>query len=243
MSSPTKITFITVVRNGVHSIGETIESVGAINYSNKSYIVIDGGSTDGTLDIIKNDTDTVDFWLSEHDRGIYDAMNKGWAAAPENSLILFLGAGDRILSLPDNIETFGADAVLYGDVWVGSRLFRSNAGKGLVYNNTLHHQALFVPKSLHIAPPFDLSFRMYADFDFNQRLCKAGVRFIYTPSLVAYALPGGYSEVKDRMEILKIVRKNYGSVRSLLALGYLINRYLFRTLGNKQDLQSPEKLK
>jgi hypothetical protein len=111
--------------------------------------------------------------------------------------------------------------VIYGDVQIGGRLFRSNAGFGLRCNNTLHHQALLVRKSLHPTPPFDTRFRVYADFDFNQRLLKMGADFVHSPELRAYALPGGLSEKKAHLETLRIVWKNFGLVWCAISLCYL----------------------
>ena len=135
--------------------------------------MIDGGSTDGTLDIIRKYADRIAYWVSEPDAGIYHAMNKGWAAARADSFILFLGAGDRIVSLPGDMERFSADEVVYGTVLMGDdRVFRARADFHLKLYNSLHHQALLVHKTLHPDPPFDCSYRLYADFDFNQRLKK-----------------------------------------------------------------------
>ena len=70
-----KISVVTVVRNGAATIGQTIESVLSQSWRNKEYIIIDGGSTDGTIDIIRRFDDKIDFWISEPDKGIFDAMN------------------------------------------------------------------------------------------------------------------------------------------------------------------------
>jgi len=72
-----KISVITVVLNGVTTIEQTIRSVLTQDYANLEYIIIDGGSTDGTLDIVKKYDSSLSFWVSEKDRGIYSAMNKG----------------------------------------------------------------------------------------------------------------------------------------------------------------------
>ncbi len=75
------ISVITVVFNGVKTVEQTIQSVIAQNYPNIEYIIIDGGSVDGTLDILHKYEDQIDYWLSAKDAGIYDAMNKGIALA------------------------------------------------------------------------------------------------------------------------------------------------------------------
>jgi len=217
------VTVITVVYNGADHLEETIRSVLALEYDNLAYIIVDGGSTDGTVGLIRRYAERLYWWTSEPDRGVYDAMNKGWGAAPE-SFILFLGAGDRILSLPVQMERFSPRDVVYGDVQLEERLFRGRAGFALKCNNTLHHQALLVRKSLHPSPPFDTRFTVYADFDFNQRLLREGVRFVHASDLRAYALPGGLSSRKAHLETLRIVRKNFGLAWSVLAFCYLAGR-------------------
>jgi len=90
------ITVITVVLNGEKTLEETIKSVISQTYPNVEYIIIDGGSNDGTLDIIKKYEDYIDYWVSEPDEGIYDAMNKGIKVAL-GSYYVFLGSDDKII--------------------------------------------------------------------------------------------------------------------------------------------------
>ncbi|MGB9082593.1 MAG: hypothetical protein WCD00_14955, partial [Desulfuromonadaceae bacterium] len=119
----------------------------------------------------------------------------------------------------------------YGDVQLEGRVFRGEAGFGLRCNNTLHHQALLVHKSLHQDLPFDTRFKVYADFDFNQRLMKSGAHFVYSPALRAAALPGGVSSRKAHLETLQIVRKNFGLLWCGVASFYLLLQKVARTLG------------
>ncbi|GAB4302170.1 MAG: colanic acid biosynthesis glycosyltransferase WcaE [Desulfuromonadia bacterium] len=231
MSRPV-LTVITVVLNNARPLRETIESVKRLRQIRCVHLIIDGGSRDSTIEVIRDHAvrDPRIRWISEPDRGIYDAMNKGWLMADPESRILFLGAGDRLLSLPDQ-ESLAGDGVIFGDVLIGRRLFKGGAGWALRISNTLHHQALLVPRAIHPEPPFDLRFRLYADFDFNQRLLKRGVRFRYDPALRAAALPGGVSSRKDRREMLAVVGKNFGPLWSLVALLCLP----FRMLGRIAD--------
>lgn len=231
LNAVAKLTIITVCYQSAPQLELTISNVAGIKREGISYLVIDGGSTDGTTELLRKNGLVVDHWVSEPDGGIYDAMNKGWAAASSDSYILFLGAGDRIISLPPDLGTFRPDDVLYGDVRLEDRVFRGAAGFGLRCNNTLHHQALLVHKSLHPDPPFDTRFKVYADFDFNQRLMKSGARFVHSPAFRAAALPGGVSSRKAHLETLRIVRKNFGLCWCVIASVYLLLQKVARTLG------------
>lgn len=214
-----KISVVTVVYNGAKTIEDTINSVLECKYSDIEHIIIDGASNDGTLDIIKQYNNKIAYWISERDNGIYDAMNKGWAKIEKNRFILFLGSGDKIIALPEIQDDFNTD-VIYGNVMIGDKTFPAKAGFVLKLGNSIHHQALLVRKSLHMAEPFNLAYKIYADFDFNQRLLKAGARFTKNESFWGFALEGGVSSRKDTKEMLSIVQKNYGLLFVFLAKGY-----------------------
>jgi glycosyltransferase involved in cell wall biosynthesis len=218
-----RISVVTVVKNGASHLEETILSVIEKKTTAEiDYLVIDGGSTDGTTDIIRKYAAHISYWVSEPDSGIYDAMNKGWAAAADDSFILFLGAGDRIISLPKTMNFFNQKDVVYGSVRMGENtVFKARADFHLKLYNSLHHQALLVSKALHPDPPFNCSYLVYADFDFNQRLKKNGANFVYSPDFIGYARPGGVSDRPCFSESLHIVSVNFGFFWSSLALtGY-----------------------
>jgi glycosyltransferase involved in cell wall biosynthesis len=204
-----KFTIVTVVFNADSLLESTIHSVIANSKNNVDYIIVDGGSSDGTLDVIKQYEAHLKSWVSEKDNGIYDAMNKGWSMADPNSTILFLGAGDKLLSLPSKPLL---DRIVYGRVALGDegKVFYSSANWKLLFGNALHHQALFIPKQFSLHPPFDTKYKVYADFDFNQRLYKEGRPFEYSKDFMGYALPGGVSEKFYMHEMADIIYKNYG---------------------------------
>jgi len=227
------ITIITVVYNGEQFLEQTIKSVLAQPYENLSYIIIDGGSTDKSVNIIKQYQEKLSYWVSEKDRGIYDAMNKGWAVAADDSFILFLGAGDRIISLPSMGDVLAAADVIYGKVYIGKeKCFHSKAGILLRFFNTLHHQALLVKKKAHPENPFDLRFTICADFDFNQRLLRKKVMFAYAADLIGYAMPGGVSDKFAYRESFGVIKKNFGLLWSvgfsMLYLASLLWGIVFR---------------
>ncbi|MDD2366347.1 MAG: glycosyltransferase [Desulfuromonadaceae bacterium] len=223
MSETAQISIITVVKNGSEYLEETILSViEKMETYLIDYIIIDGGSSDGTTDIINKYSKYITNWVSEPDKGIYDAMNKGWSIASDNSFIMFLGVGDRIISLPANMNIYSVDHVIYGSVKVGGGVvFKPRSDYHLNLYNSLHHQALLVNKSLHLSPPFNCSYQVYADFDFNQRLKKLGAKFIYAVDFVGYAIPGGISDSGEFAESYSIIKENEGYFWSTLALsGY-----------------------
>ena len=155
-SSPL-VTIITVSFNTEQHLESTIQSIINQTYRNIEYIVIDGGSTDKTVDIIKKYQEHINYWVSEPDRGIYDAMNKGWSIAKDDSYILFLGAGDRIEELPD-LSRYDNCLGIFGNVMLGrDRMYRSTADFRIRLGNTLHPQALLIHKSVHTNPPFNLA--------------------------------------------------------------------------------------
>ncbi len=178
------ITVITVVLNGEKYLEETIQSVINQTYPNVEYIIIDGGSTDGTLDIIKRYKNQIDYWVSEKDKGVYDAMNKGIDLA-SGEWINFLNAGDKFVS--DNVlesvfysKYYDAD-VMYGDTIVDYKLFKRIfysldiyfLEKGMPFS----HQSVFVKSYLHKSLPFSNNFRLAADYDIFYKLFKKGIKF------------------------------------------------------------------
>ena len=224
-----KITVVTAVLNQAEALRETVQSVFDQSYPNLDYFIVDGGSTDGTVGVVREYADLLAGWVSEPDGGVYEAMNKGWGMAGPESYVLFLGAGDRLVRLPNELPVPGSRPdVYYGRVMLdGGREFVSHANWRLKLYNALHHQALLIPKRLHPKSPFDTRCRLYADFDFNQRLMKQGVRFRFLSGFSAHASPGGMTSTTDIQEMTEIVRENCGVFWWLLsAAGFELVRYM-----------------
>jgi glycosyltransferase involved in cell wall biosynthesis len=120
MDKPLLISVITVSFNNIHTIGETILSVLSQDYVSIEYLVIDGGSTDGTVELLKSYGDRIK-WISESDNGIYDAMNKGWKLA-SGDFVAYLNADDfyastRVISLVSELLQLNPQAMAaYGDL-------------------------------------------------------------------------------------------------------------------------------
>lgn len=200
---------ITVCFNALGDLKETIKNVA--NFPNIKHIIIDGNSTDGTPEFLSNISERLYYFSSEKDEGIYDAMNKGWNAAPEGSYVIFLGAGDTITSLPDSPIT---KDLIFGDVDLGlNNKFKSSISKRSYISNTLHHQALLI-KKIHpfTNTPFDKKYKVYGDYDMNLRMIAAGFSHQYRPEFLAYAKPGGVSAKINHIENMKVVFKNKGLI-------------------------------
>jgi glycosyltransferase involved in cell wall biosynthesis len=214
------ISVIAVVFNARRQLESTAQALQEFSSVIDEFIVVDGASNDGTSEYIAREP-AICSWISEPDNGIYDAMNKGWAMAKSSNHILFLGAGDKILSLPLHSE-LEKNVVLYGDVRLencGTFIGRSDCR--LMLGNTLHHQALLVPKSLHPDPPFNCHYPIYADYDFSLRLLKRGVRFKKSPSFVGYAAAAGASRHLNEHEMSQVVASNYGPFAKIASRVYL----------------------
>jgi len=210
----TPISLIVVCRNARTGLMQTIESIRELRDSRVLPIIIDGASTDGTNLLLQTLKDWTFYACSEPDEGIYDAMNKGWAAAPANSYILYLGAGDLLLELPPDValrEPGGeAYSLVLGNTRVGPVEFRSRWTRELHLRNTAHHQAMLVLKRMSALPPFDASLRAYADWDFNLRLFGRGIRAAHVAGFRTYAAPGGASWSMDTSEIFRVSRRHGG---------------------------------
>lgn len=188
MSHP-KISVVTVSFNAVGFIEETILSVLNQTYPNVEYIIIDGGSTDGTVDIIKKYADRLAYWVSEPDRGIYDAMNKGIAVAT-GDYINFMNSGDRfynekVVSDVFQIKNITDNEIIYGDAIYEYRkftlLFKPQPLELFDSYFPIYHQATFSKTLLMKENKFNLTYRCSADYDFLFKMYKKQYKFIYTP--------------------------------------------------------------
>ena len=188
MKNNSLISIVTVSYNAVETIEQTILSVINQSYSNIEYIIIDGGSTDGTVDIIKKYTDSITYWISESDRGIYDAMNKGIEIA-SGKWINFMNSGDMfssdlVLDYVFNENDIDAE-VIYGD-----RISLYSFGKFYHKADNLNrfkdyfpifHQSVFVKVDVIKKYKFDLKYQICADYNQLYTLYKKGYRFLYIP--------------------------------------------------------------
>ena len=191
-NSAPRISVITVVYNRVASMEDTILSVINQEYANVEYIVIDGGSTDGTLEIINKYSDRISKYVSEPDNGIYDAMNKGIALA-SGDWINFMNCGDRFASNTafSFFQKGALDAdIVYGDAIIQYPGFESPWPilnlKDMWKRAAFCHQACFTRTEVMKEFKFDLSYSVSADFDFLYRAWRLNLRFRYVHELICY---------------------------------------------------------
>jgi glycosyltransferase involved in cell wall biosynthesis len=215
-----RITVISVVYNAETSLEATMLSVLAQDWPQLEYLVIDGGSTDGTLDIIRRHSARLGGWVSERDRGIYDAMNKGIRMA-KGKWILFLNAGDRFVS-PDVLTrcmqaVLPGDGVIFGDciiLYAGfSRLMVARGAENIAVGLPSTHQCMLFYRELAIEEIFDITEGLAADFGMVARLVKKGVQFRYVHIPMVLYQAGGISDVRRLSALVsmwRISRKNFG---------------------------------
>jgi len=224
-----KLTIITIVYNNVRDIERTIKSV--INQSCKSieYIVIDGASTDGTLEVINRYQSQISEIVSEPDKGIYDAMNKGLALAT-GDYVLFMNSGDEIYDEHTVEDVFdsasGADIYygeteMYNDNWESLGRRRHEAPEvfdwtSFKFGMSISHQAIYIRRS--IVSPYDLTYKYSSDIDWIIKAAKKASNIVNVHRYVAKYLVGGMSKKKHReslKERFSIFSKYYGLVPNL----------------------------
>ncbi len=206
------VSIIIVVFQDRDELQRVLESVLPKKSSVVEIIVIDGYSHDGTVELLRRYESKIDYWVSEPDQGLYDAMNKGIASA-RGRYFYHINAGDRLLYLPIS-ELLAADAdeidIASFSVSVdGCQCFHPSAGWRLRINNTLHHQGTFYRRAKF--PGYDLKYKVFADFDANQRLTLQGSRVRLSDKVVASHSTHGVSHQRRiSNEIFRVVASNYG---------------------------------
>ena len=215
------ITVITVVFNGEKYLEETIQSVINQTYDNVEYIIIDGASTDGTLDIIKKYENQIDYWVSEQDSGIYAAMNKGIELVT-GEIIGLLNSDDwyKLDAVQSILELFVQEKadVVYGNLMlvysdIGLTKISAPTIELMKKTGTINHQAVFVKNSIYKKHLFNLNYKIVADYDLILKLMKKGYIFNYCNELIAYMRAGGASgSVFTIFERYKIQKKYFGLV-------------------------------
>lgn len=243
-----KLTVITIVYNNVRDIERTVLSVLNQTYPNIEYLVIDGASTDGTLELLKKYEGRLTKLISEKDNGIYDAMNKGLAMA-SGDYILFMNSGDELYA-SDTVENVFASApeadIYYGETemydedWksLGQRRHKAPetfSWKDFKYGMSISHQAIYIRRSL--TEPYDSQYKLSADIDWIIKAAKKALKIVNTRMYVAKYLVGGMSKKKHRQSLIErfhIFSKHYGLIPNLFNHAVIAGNLAFYYLKHRR---------
>jgi glycosyltransferase involved in cell wall biosynthesis len=239
-----KISIITVVFNGVTLIERTIKSILSQTYPNIEYIIIDGASSDGTLEIIEQYQDKIALTHSGKDLGIYDAMNRGLKDAT-GDYVLFMNAGDELFA-EDTIEKvfsininadayYGNTAVVNskGEILGDRRLSPPTAlnWKSFKYGMSVSHQS-FIARRL-LCDFYDLEYKVSADIDWVIKVLKKSEHTIDTHQYIAKFLEGGTSNKRMKKALIErffIMVKHYGFFQTIIYHIVILFRFPFHKL-------------
>jgi glycosyltransferase involved in cell wall biosynthesis len=225
-----RLSVITIVYNNVRDIERTIRSVINQTYTNIEYIIVDGLSNDGTLQVIDKYKSQITKFISEKDEGIYDAMNKGLALAT-GDYVIFMNSGDEFYDNETVAAVFAAaeDAdIYYGETEMiaddgsslGQRRHKAPAKftwRGFKYGMSISHQAIYIRRSL--AEPYNRRYQLSSDIDWIIRAAKKAKKIVNVNRYVAKYLVGGMSKKRHRqslMERFEIMKRNYGLIPTVL---------------------------
>lgn len=220
------LSIITVVYNNVRDIERTIRSIIEQDYPHIEYLIIDGQSTDGTVDIIKRYDNQISRWISEPDKGIYDAMNKALKMAT-GDYVLFMNSGDevyapdtvsRVFSTVPNADIYYGETELFDDKWESLGLRRHHIPERFTWRSfrfgmNISHQAIYIRRSL--TSFYNTEYELSADIDWVIQAAKKAKVTVNTRQIVAKYLVGGLSKKRHRQSLIErfcIFSKHYGII-------------------------------
>lgn len=237
-----KVTIITVCRNARDTIEKTIQSVLSQDYNNIEYIIIDGKSTDNTLEIINKYKSKITKTISESDKGIYDAMNKGIKIS-KGMIINFLNSGDYYYNNNTisyvvrkfekvNTDIIYGDAILY-DEYGNIKKIHKNVDSISLARWAICHQAIFVKKSIFKKyGNFNIKYKINSDYEWLLRcIIKNKCKSLYVDKIIVNYLMGGLSETslyKFYSERIKISLSYHG------VFGFIKNNIILK-IRNRDD--------
>jgi len=231
-----KVSIITINYNSKKDLESTIISVVNQSYPNIEYIVIDGGSSDGSIEIIKKYEKYISYWVSEPDRGIYDAMNKGLDLA-SGFWINFKNSGDRfydndsLTSIDLNkYEKEGIDIVygpsynLYGNIIIDSlNVYNLDLGKLHLGRTMPPHQSSLFKFELFKKYRYPIEYKISSDFDFILKMYLDGRKIVFDSNLITLFKMGGVSTKNEILTVREkfLITKKYFPIQKII-LNYTI---------------------
>jgi glycosyltransferase involved in cell wall biosynthesis len=247
------VSVVTVNFNMADGLARTLASVATQDFQSREYIVVDGGSKDRSLGILRDSAELVSNWISEPDRGIYDAMNKG-VSLSRGRWILFLNSGDTFASSRVLSQIFAAEApeddIIYGNSIVRyvdgtTRVAPAAELRQLPFGMICSHQALFTRRELLAVRSLSVG-KIRSDYEFLLASWKEGRHFKYVDVVVAEVEAGGLSDrrriaaLRERAVLLRKFELLTFSAAMSLAVGFgwaliapLIKAILPRDVANK----------
>lgn len=197
-----KVSIITVNLNNFEGLTRTMESVLSQTYTDYEYVIVDGGSTDGSREFIEKHADRLSYWCSEPDGGIYNAMNKAVTKAT-GEYVCFMNSGDSLYSNTTLEDIFSQEQkadILFGDVYrskngekLSIRTFPKHITTEQMFKGGITHQAIFSRRTLHIEHPYDERYKMIADWFFLIHRLLDGCEFKHVGRIVCCFDITGYS--------------------------------------------------
>lgn len=207
-----KISIITINYNNIHGLKKTIRSVIEQTYHNIEYIIIDGGSTDGGKEFIEKNSTNIYYWVSEKDKGLYNAMNKGIQKSTGDYLI-FMNSGDTFFNKHVLSEIFEKDYT--ADILYGSTIYNYDKGGIIRHPRSINimehelpfcHQSCFIKGSLMREYQYNESYRFIADYAFFYQCYKEGKTFEQISKIVSIYDTKGVSANKNYAKSIYIER-------------------------------------
>ncbi len=195
------ISVVTVVFNGASQIEKTIQSIINQKYKKIQYIIIDGGSTDKTIEIIEKYKDKIDVFISESDNGIYDAMNKALPFC-KGDWINYMNVGDTFFS-NNTLESLFRNNIFKSDIIYGNHQViypkllinkYPNALKNIWKGMPMQHQSIFIHRSVFDNKTFNTYYKYAADYDLIYYCFNSCYKFQYVNEIISQVSANGFSE-------------------------------------------------
>ncbi len=231
-----KISIITINYNSKKDLESTIISVINQSYPNIEYIVIDGASSDGSIEIIKKYEKYISYWVSEPDRGIYDAMNKGLDFA-SGSWINFKNSGDRFFNKESlasiDLDKYGKEGIdivygpsynLYGNIIIDSlNVYNLDLGKLYLGRTMPPHQSSLFKFDLFKKYRYPIEYKISSDYDFILKMYLDGRKIVFDNNLITLFKMGGVSTKNEILTVREkyLITKKYFPIQKII-LNYTI---------------------
>ena len=246
-----KLSIITINFNNAEGLRKTIESVVSQTFTDYEYIVIDGASTDESVDVIKQYTDKITYWVSEFDKGIYNAMNKGILKA-KGEYCLFLNSGDWLVDedvIKDFCNACFKEDIVSGNIFLlenekDNILVKAVSLENITYdffmNNIIYHQSTFIKRSLLMqCGMYSETYKIVSDWEFFiKALIAQNCTYAHFDRNITYFVKGGVSgqqqwmtlHLQEREKVFKLlprIHKMYmQNIQTTQNMQSVVNEYM-----------------